>query len=104
MATNKTVILVESPNKVATIKSLLRGTKYEGAIVKASVGHICHIADNKQSYKNSGIFPEDSFKIDYKVMQEKKDLVKELKNIRMMLILSIYAQMKIEKVRQFRGF
>lgn len=79
MATNKTVILVESPNKVATIKSLLRGTKYEGAIVKASVGHICHIADNKQSYKNSGIFPEDSFKIDYKVMQEKKDLVKELK-------------------------
>lgn len=73
------LIAVESPNKVKTIKQLLKGTPYEGAAVMASVGHITEIRDNRDSFRNSGIHPEDGFKADYDVSQDKRDVVARLK-------------------------
>lgn len=76
---SKILILVESPNKVATIKQLLKGTPYEKATIMASVGHISQIADNKNSYFNTGIYPGNHFKADYKIIQDKKEIVNKLK-------------------------
>jgi DNA topoisomerase-1 len=76
---NKILILVESPNKTKTIKELLKGSPYENAVIMASVGHITEIRDNKNSYYNTGIYPDNGFKADYAVSSSKKDIVEKLK-------------------------
>ena len=78
MVKKNILILVESPNKVASIKSLLKGTEYDGAVVKASVGHITEIRDNKSSYKNTGIHPQEKFKTDFAISPDKKKVAAEL--------------------------
>lgn len=78
MGKGNILILVESPNKVLTIKNLLKGTDYERAVIKASVGHISLIKDNTKSYHNSGIHPNDNFKTDYAIDPKKKKVVTEL--------------------------
>lgn len=78
MKKERILIIVESPNKVKTISQLLKGTKYEGAIVQASVGHISQIKDGG-SYFNTGIEPKDDFKTNYVISSDKKDVVQKLK-------------------------
>ena len=76
MAKDKRIlVLVESPNKVKTIKQFLPNNY----IVMASVGHISEIADKKGSYHNTGIFPDENFKANYVVSSEKKEVVDKLK-------------------------
>lgn len=76
---SRQLMIVESPNKVKTIRELLKGTKYENMVIKASVGHITQIADDKNSYYNTGIYPNDNFKVNYKVAPDKKETVNNLK-------------------------
>lgn len=77
--TDKILIITESPNKVKTVTNILNKAGYSNIIVMASVGHIANIADNPKSYKNTGIHPQDGFKIDYKVLPDKREVVKKLK-------------------------
>lgn len=74
----RTLLIVESPNKVSTIKSLLKGTQYDGAAVMASVGHILEIGDGGK-YCNCGIDPENNFKAKYQISEDKKKIVENLK-------------------------
>lgn len=74
----RNLILVESKNKCPTIKSYLKGTPFEDAIIKPSIGHIIEIKDGGK-YCNCGIDPEKDFKANYQIAQDKKKIVQELK-------------------------
>ena len=77
MATKKKdprcLLIVESPNKVATFKHILP----DNFIVQASVGHITRIADTGKF--NLGIDVDDNFQANYQITDTKKDVVKKLK-------------------------
>ena len=64
------LIIVESPTKVKTIRKYL-GPEYD---VRASVGHVKDLPKNKL-----GIDPEKGFEPTYLVMDSKKKVIAELK-------------------------
>ena len=70
----KYLLIVESPNKVPVLKSFLPSNY----TVMASVGHISEIK-NGGSYFNTGIDPDNKFKTNYAISQDKKDVVEKLK-------------------------
>lgn len=74
----RTLIIIESKNKVETIKQALRGTEYENAIIMPSNGHIIEIKDGGK-YCNCGIDPNNNFKANYQIAEDKKNVVKDLK-------------------------
>lgn len=69
------LVIVESPNKVKTISQFLP----KDYIVKASVGHIRKINDS--GLYNCGIDVKNNFEADFVVDKDKKDIVKELKDL-----------------------
>ena len=71
------LLIVESPNKVKTVTEILKSLGYNNIIVKASVGHITKIADS--GLYNMGINTKDHFNIDFKLLDDKKDIVFKLK-------------------------
>lgn len=71
---DKILIICESPNKVKTITSILKKAGYTKATVLASVGHIMTLADGGTAF-NSGISPEQNFKMNLKVAEGKKKVV-----------------------------
>ena len=73
---DRILFLVESPNKIPTLKKILP----PNYIVKASVGHITELKDGG-NYYNTGIDPSKRFKANYVVSEDKKDIVEQLKNI-----------------------
>lgn len=73
------LIIVESPNKVKTISNILTTAGYTKAVVMASVGHISNIKDTRGSYKNTGIYPTDNFRMNLVVSDDKKQVVQKLK-------------------------
>lgn len=70
---DRVLVIVESPNKIKTLKEILPSNY----VIMASVGHISEIADS--GLHNFGIDPNDGFKTDYKVSSDKKDVVDKLK-------------------------
>lgn len=68
------VIIVESPSKSKTINSYLG----KGYLVLSSKGHICDLATTGKD--GLGIDIEHGFIPNYKIMKDKEDLVKTLKN------------------------
>ena len=68
------LLICESPNKVKTLKSFLPSN----FVVMASVGHISQIKDGGR-YWNTGIEPDNGFKTNYVISNDKKDIVKNLK-------------------------
>lgn len=75
---SKILIIVESPNKVKTITGILKKAGYTNARVMASVGHIIKLADDKTSWKNSGVWPEQDFKLNLQVVVDKEKIVSDL--------------------------
>lgn len=75
------LVIVESPNKVAAVTKYLKAAGYEKVIVSASVGHISSLKDNRTSYKNSGIFPEEDFRMNIAISDDKKEIVKKLADL-----------------------
>ena len=67
---SKSLIIVESPSKIKTLKKFL-GDKYH---IEASVGHIRDLAE-----KNLGLDIDNGFKPTYVVSSRSKDVVKNLK-------------------------
>lgn len=78
--TDKILCIVESPNKKATISSIFKSAGFSNVTVMASVGHITEIKDDKESYWNTGIYPDKDFKINFTVSAAKRKVVEELKN------------------------
>ena len=66
------------PNKVKTISGILKKAGYSNIRVMASVGHIQQLADDRSSWKNSGIWPEQDFKMNLIVSPEKHKVVSDL--------------------------
>ena len=75
----KLLIIVESPNKVKSISKIVHDLGYKKAVVMASVGHTTKIKDNRNSYKNTGIYPDEDFRVDWVVDPEKKVIIDKLK-------------------------
>ena len=73
VSNERILVIVESPNKVKSLKQFLP----DNYIVMASVGHICRINDS--GLYNMGIDPNNKFKIDFKVSADKKEVVDKLK-------------------------
>lgn len=73
----KILVIVESPNKVKTISSILKSTGYLNTTVMASVGHIMVLKDGGTAY-NSGIYPKQNFKMNLAVAEEKKKVVDDI--------------------------
>ena len=71
------LMLVESPNKVQSIKQLLKNTEYADMTVMASVGHFTRIANVGKH--NLGIDVDGDFSISYEIEDSKKDIVRKLK-------------------------
>jgi nitric oxide reductase activation protein len=65
-STERILVIVESPNKVKTISSILKKAGYSKAVVLASVGHIMALGDGGPAY-NSGIYPKQKFKMNLAV-------------------------------------
>jgi DNA topoisomerase-1 len=77
--TDKILIIVESPNKVKTISSILKSAGYSEATVIASVGHIMALGNGGPAY-NSGIYPQKKFQMNLTVVEEKKKIVNDITN------------------------
>lgn len=73
----KFLVIVESPNKVSTISSILKKAGYKKATVMASVGHIMELG-NGGNYYNSGIEPSKDFEMNLKISADKVDVVRKL--------------------------
>lgn len=67
---NKSLVIVESPTKIKTLKKFLP----KNFIIESSVGHIIDLPK-----KGFGIDPEHDFEPTYQVLPDKKDVVNNLK-------------------------
>lgn len=74
----RVLFLVESPEKAKTIGKIFRDAGYNRISVMATIGHFDKLADGS-GYHNTGIHPEDNFKMDYVIDSSKKDVVNKLK-------------------------
>ena len=77
--TDKILVIVESPNKVKTISSILKKAGYSKAVVMASVGHIMALGNGGPAY-NSGIYPKKNFHMNLAVMDDKQKVVTDISN------------------------
>jgi len=68
-----TLVIVESPNKIKKISSYLG----KGFIVRASVGHIIDLAIGNKQFP-LGVDLENDYKPKYRILADKKDVVKSL--------------------------
>ena len=75
----KLLVIVESPTKVSTVSKIFKELGYENTTVLASIGHTTKLKDKQGSYKNTGIFPEESFRAEWVVDPDKKAIVETLK-------------------------
>lgn len=75
----KILVIVESPNKVAHIREYIKKAGYEHVNVMASVGHISNLQNAADSYHNTGVYPDQGFKLAYEVTEDKKEVVNNLK-------------------------
>ena len=76
--TDRILIIVESPNKTKTITDILKKAGYTNARVLASKGHIQQLADDANSWKNSGIWPDEDFRLNLRIAEDKHKTVSEL--------------------------
>lgn len=76
--TKRYLFIVESPEKARTISKIFKDSGYTNVVVQATIGHFTEIKDGT-GYYNTGIHPEDNFKIDFVWDNEKADNIKKLK-------------------------
>lgn len=77
--TDKILVIVESPHKAKVITKILKDAGYSNARVIASVGHILTLADGNRKAFNSGIYPDDNFRMNLKIAEDKHKVVEEIK-------------------------
>lgn len=74
----KILIIVESPKKIPTFQAIFKKAGYNNIKVMASVGHIMELADDKNSWKNSGIYPEQDFALNLRIATDKTKVVSDM--------------------------
>lgn len=77
--TNKILVITESPHKAKVITKILKDAGYTNARVIASIGHILTLADGNRKAFNSGIYPDDNFRMNLKIAEDKYKVVDEIK-------------------------
>lgn len=77
--TDKILVIVESPHKAKVISKILKDAGYTNSRTIASVGHILTLADGNKKAFNSGIYPEDSFRMNLKIAEDKHKVVEDIK-------------------------
>jgi DNA topoisomerase-1 len=77
--TDKILVLVESPHKAKVIAKILKDAGYTNAKVIASVGHILELGNGNKKAFNSGIYPDDNFRMNLKIAEDKYKIVEEIK-------------------------
>ena len=77
--TDKILVIVESPHKAKVITKILKDAGYTNARVTASAGHILTLADGNRKAFNSGIYPDDNFRMNLKIAEDKYKVVEEIK-------------------------
>jgi len=70
----KSLFIVESPGKVSKIQKFLG----DNVIVAASIGHVCDLEKSKEN--PLGVDVDNNFKPTYKISDDKKKVVTDLKN------------------------
>lgn len=75
--TEKILVIVESPNKVKTISSILKNAGHSEAVVLASIGHIMELKDGGPAW-NSGIYPKQKFRMNLDVVDGKQKAVSDI--------------------------
>lgn len=73
------LIIVESPTKRDHIQEYLRKAGYKVRVM-ASKGHIMELANDRNSYYNTGIYIDKAFDMNLQISEDHKKLVMELKN------------------------
>jgi len=68
--TSKNLVIVESPNKRATLMKIFTDAGYKNTNVMATYGHFSIIKDGGK-YWNTGIEPDNNFKTNYQISREK---------------------------------
>ena len=76
---SKVLVIVESPHKTKGVTAIFKSLGFKNVRVVASVGHITKIKDTRGSFKNTGIYPDKNFKVNYCVEESKHKKVEELK-------------------------
>lgn len=77
---NKNIlVLVESPAKVKKVGEIFKKLGYTKAKVAATIGHTTFIKDDYKSYKNTGIYPDQNFKIQWAIAEDKVKVVENIK-------------------------
>ena len=77
--TDKILVITESPHKAKVISKILKDAGYTNAKTIASVGHILTLADGNKKAFNSGIYPDDNFRMNLKIAEDKYKVVEEIK-------------------------
>lgn len=77
--TDKILVIVESPHKAKVITKILKDAGYTNARVVASVGHILILGDGNKKAFNSGIYPDDNFRMNLKIADDKYKVVEDIK-------------------------
>ncbi len=77
--TDKILVIVESPHKAKVITKILKDAGYTNTRVIASVGHILTLGDGNRKAFNSGIYPDDNFRMNLKIAEDKYKVVEEIK-------------------------
>lgn len=70
------LVIVESPNKTKSLQHYITDAGYKVKVL-ASVGHISSIQDGG-NYYNTGIDPQQNFKMNLTVSEDKTEIVKKL--------------------------
>lgn len=79
--TDKILVITESPHKAKVISKILKDAGYTNAKTIASVGHILTLADGNKKAFNSGIYPDDNFRMNLKIAENKYKVVEEIKTL-----------------------
>lgn len=77
--TSKILVIVESPHKAKVITKILKDAGYINTRVTASAGHILKLCDGNSKAFNSGIYPDDNFRMNLKIAEDKYKVVEEIK-------------------------
>lgn len=77
--TDKILVIVESPHKAKVITKILKDAGYSNSKVIASVGHILTLSDGNRKAFNSGIYPDENFRMNLKIAEDKYKVVEEIK-------------------------
>lgn len=74
----RVLMCVESPEKSKTITKIFRDAGYNKVFVMATIGHFDKLADGS-GYYNTGIHPDENFKMDFVIDPSKREIVNKLK-------------------------